>query len=104
MSENGDFIGGFGKIGYEMDETTTFKYESNIAKTATTAVASTDDAWKATSKTALNDCAKGAIWSLKIDPSTSGNGLKWTAQYKSPAVESKCSILTPRFTDLTRGS
>ena len=102
VSENGDYLGGFNKIGYEMTDTQTFEYKSSISADATIAVASKAAAWEAKSKVALNDCTKGTSWLLKIDPSTSGNGLKWTASYS--ALESKCSILTPRFLDMSRGS
>lgn len=103
VSENGDFVGNFGKIGYEMGDTQTFQYIDGVSGTdGTTAVASIASAWKAKSKVALNDCTSGTEWQLDLDKSTSGNGLKWVAKYS--AGESKCSILTPRFKDLTRGS
>ena len=102
VAEVGDYIGGFKKIGYEMQSTTTFTYSSVIDDAATVALAATAKAWSAKSNVALNDCTKGTEWNLKIDPSSTGNGLKWTASYSQ--LESKCSILTPRFLDMSRGS
>lgn len=103
VAEVGDFLGSFEKIGYEMDETTNFKYEDNIDGANTVAIA-TGVQWQATSKVALNDCAKGAIWQLAAAASSTGNGAKWTASYVSPATEAACGLLTPRFLDMTRGN
>lgn len=105
IAENGDFMGDFVAIGYEMTETTSFEYNNGITPasgTHTAVLGAQAKAWQAKSKVALNDCAKGTEWNLKVDKSSSGNGAKWEASYS--AAESKCSILTPRFKDLTRGS
>jgi len=103
IAENGDYMGNFTSIGYEMQSTTTFTYASAITA-QTVALASTNDAWKATSNVALNNCASGSKWSLALAKSSTGNGASWTASYTpaSGATEADCSVLTPRFKDLTR--
>lgn len=98
IAENGDWMGGFGQIGYEMGETNTFTYTSGI--TEKTSLAAADDAWVAASKTALNNCAKGATWTLKLAPSSTGNGAAWDYEMSDAT---NCLILTPRFADLKRG-
>ena len=105
IAENGDYMGDFTAIGYEMQNTTTFSYTNGVQVANgvhTAALAAQAAAWKAKSLVALNDCTKGTEWQLDLDKSSSGNGAKWEAKYS--ANESKCSILTPRFKDLTRGS
>ena len=99
IAENGDWMGGFGQIGYEMGETTTFTYTDGIGNKVS--LAADEDAWVAASKSALNDCTKGSKWTLKLYPSSTGNGAAWET-----AVENsdKCLILTPRFSDLQRGT
>jgi len=103
IAENGDYMGTFKQIGYEMDKTTNFEYTTAISSSDTTktALKSTANAWKATSQTALNECKKGSSWSLKIDASSTGNGAAWTA---SMGDQTNCEALTPRFLDLTRGT
>lgn len=100
ITENGDYMGSFKSIGYEMDSSSVFGYSSAITEDKKD-LASQTDAWKATSKSALNDCPKNATWSLKLDPSATGNGAAWTASYSD---QSNCKVLTPRFSDLTRGT
>ena len=93
-------MGSFKSIGYEMDSSSVFGYSSTISEEKV-ALASKADAWKATSKSALNDCPKTSSWSLKLDPSATGNGAAWTASYSD---STNCKVLTPRFSDLTRGT
>ena len=99
IAENGDWMGSFGDIGYEMGETNTFKYDSGIKAKAS--LAASDDAWTAESKSALNNCTKGNVWTLKLFPSSTGNGAAWEAD---AGDATNCLILTPRFTDLQRGT
>lgn len=101
IAEVGDYIGSFSKIGYEMDQTTSFKYESAITGTNTVSLATgSTGAWKATSLVALNDCTKGQTWQLNVAQSQSGNGAAWTTNQLS----AQCEVLTPRFGDLARGT
>ena len=100
IAENGDWMGDFTKIGYEMQSTTSFDYTTTIS--GTEALNTKARAWSATSKVALNDCVSGTQWNLQLDKSSTGNGAKWTASY-AVGAESKCSILTPRFKDMSRG-
>lgn len=102
IAENGDYMGTFKQIGYEMDKTTNFEYTTAITSSdnGKVALASTENAWKATSQTALNECKKSSTWSLKIAQSSTGNGAAWTA---SMSDLTNCEALTPRFLDLTRG-
>lgn len=105
ISENGDKIGDFTAIGYEMQQTQTFDYVDGVTPedgVHTVALAETDPAWYAKSRVALNDCPKDVQWELKLEASSSGNGAKWTASYS--ANETECAVLTPRFKDLTRGN
>ena len=101
IAESGDQMGTFTDIGYEIgdasNETTDFTYSTAI--TAKGDIAQTADAWKAAAKSGLNNCASGA-WSLKLDPSSTGNGAAWTASVSSD----DCKALTPRFKDLSRGT
>ena len=102
IAEVGDYIGGFGKIGYEMQATTSFDYKGSIASSGTVALGTgATGAWEAKSLVALNDCTKGSSWTLDVAASQSGNGAKWEANY--PANQTACETLTPRFGDLTRG-
>lgn len=93
-------MGTFSDIGYAMDTSANFSYATNI-NSSKAALTETAKAWYATSKSALNDCPKAATWNLKLSPSSTGNGAAWEASYSN---ESACSVLTPRFKDLTRGT
>ena len=104
IAENGDFMGGFTEIGYEMGNTTNFNYDSEID--AKTSLVSTSDAWTATSNSALNDCTKGSKWALNLAPSSTGNGAAWTTNTGTGtgSLSEDCKALTPRFADLARGT
>lgn len=105
IAENGDWMGGFTEIGYEMGNTTNFNYSSAI--TEKTSLASKDDAWTATSNSALNECIKGSKWALNLAQSSTGNGAAWTTNADDGAtggLSEDCKALTPRFTDLKRGT
>ncbi len=99
IAENGDYYGSFTKIGYEMGNTSNFTYSSSL-ESGTAALASATAVWKATSLSALNNCAKSSTWELNLAPSSTGNGAAWTTNTLLDA----CSALTPRFTDLQRGT
>lgn len=100
IAENGDFYGSFAKIGYEMDQTNVFTYSSSLASGTALLSAAQGGEWKATSKSALNDCGSGSTWELNIAASSTGNGAAWTTNTLTDA----CEALTPRFGDLARGT
>lgn len=102
IAENGNVVGNFTKIGYEMSSNGPFTYSNGVSGTDDTQALSTSkiDAWVATSKVALNDCATGSTWTLEVKAAANGNGAAWNAVIDP---SSTCSVLTPRFTDLTRG-
>ena len=101
IAENGDFYGSFAKIGYEIGETTNFKYTSSL-EDGTAALAEATGVWDAESKTALNDCVKQTHWQLNLNASSSGNGAAWTTNVSS--LGDACMALTPRFDDHKRGT
>ena len=98
IAENGDWMGSFTDIGYEMGNTTIFSYSSSISEKSSLEAAT--GAWQATSLSALNNCQKGKKWSLNLAPSSTGNGAAWTTANDGG---DDCLSLTPRFTDLARG-
>ena len=99
IAENGDWMGSFTDIGYEMGSTNVFTYTSSIS--AKSSLATKTGAWSATSLSALNNCAKGKVWQLDLYQSSTGNGAAWEAKTND---DTNCLILTPRFADLTRGT
>lgn len=104
IAENGDWMGSFTDIGYEMGNTTNFNYTSGIASKVS--LATKTGAWVATSNSALNDCTKGAQWKLDLYLSSSGNGAAWETNADdgySSGLAAACKALTPRFADLKRG-
>ena len=105
IAENGDWMGSFTDIGYEMGETTNFDYASDISAKAS--LAAKNGAWKATSKSALNECTKSSVWQLNLAPSSTGNGAVWETNADAGAtggLSEACKALTPRFADLKRGT
>ncbi|WP_173383855.1 hypothetical protein [Fibrobacter succinogenes] len=102
IAENGDFYGSFAKIGYEMDATTNFNYTSSLTSGTAALTAAQGEEWKATSKSALNDCTSGSEWILNLSASSTGNGAAWTTNASS--LGDACMALTPRFNDFARGT
>ena len=104
IAENGDVVGEFAQIGYEMSSNGPFQYEDQIqgdnTKHTAALPASATAAWQASSKVALNNCASGTAWILNVQSSSTGNGAAWT----TGTLSSDCEVLTPRFGDLARGT
>lgn len=104
IAENGNVVGEFSQIGYEMSSNGPFTYSNKVSGDATkhTAALSTTaaDAWEAESKVALNNCATGSKWTLKVQLADNGNGAAWTTNQ----LTADCEVLTPRFGDLARGT
>ena len=97
IAEIGDTLSTFQAIGYEISDTPNFSYvDSWGEKKALT----TGAAWTATSKVALNDCAKGKTWVLTANQSATGNGAAWTTN----ALDAECEALTPQFKNLQKGT
>jgi len=106
IAENGNVVGQFNKIGYEMSSNGPFQYNDKVANTdANTSTLSAHgtavEAWEAKSKVALNDCTTGQTWTLKTESANNGNGAKWTTAMSD---DTHCGVLTPRFGDLARGN
>ena len=76
--------------------TTVFDYTDEFkAKDKGTAMVNSSDlgsqiAWKATAKTALNECKINSVWTINIEPSGDGSAIKYTAK-------AGCSELTANF-------
>ncbi len=104
IAENGNVVGEFSQIGYEMSSNGPFTYSNKVSgdQTKHTAALSTTaaDAWEAESKVALNNCATGSKWTLKVQLADNGNGAAWTTN----TLSADCEVLTPRFGDLARGT
>jgi len=99
IAENGNVIGQFSKIGYEMPTNgKAFKYTDKVSAATVDLTASLADAWEGESIVALNNCASGSKWNLQAKTSSTGNGASWTASITG----TNCDALTPRFTDLSR--
>ncbi len=103
VSEKGDTLGTWGGIGYRMQNSASFTYDSVLAvKTELKSEAA--DVWKATSNVKLNDCAKGNVWSLSAKSASkdaSGATVAYTAKVNNAETDNDCSILTPQFYNLT---
>jgi len=103
VSEKGDTLGTWGGIGYRMQNSASFTYDSVLAaKTELKSEAA--DVWKATSNVKLNDCAKGKVWSLSAKSASkdaSGATVAYTAKVDGVEADNDCSILTPQFYNLT---
>lgn len=103
VAEKGDTLGTWGAIGYKMQNSASFTYDSVLsAKTALGTTAA--EVWKATSAVKLNDCAKGKTWSLSAESATgdaSGATVAYTAKVDNATTDNDCSILTPQFYSLT---
>ena len=104
IAENGDVVGEFAQIGYEMSSNGPFQYDDQIqgdnTKHTAALPSSATAAWQATSKVALNNCASGSEWVLNVQASSTGNGAAWTVG----SLDTECEVLTPRFGDLARGT
>lgn len=103
VAEKGDFLGTWGAIGYKMQNSASFEYDSVL--TQATELKTTDAVvWTATSAVKLNDCAKGKIWSLKAKSASgdaSGATVAYTAEIDNQTADNECSVLTPQFYSLT---
>lgn len=85
-------IGGWKKIGYVMNATTNFTYAGDTEDGIVSVTTGKADAWNATSKVALNDCAIGAKWQLDVSGADNGNSVNYTATPPTCGV-----ALTPTF-------
>lgn len=99
-----DSIDSWYKIGYKAAgsgssskyETTTFTYEGKVdaAQAVTTGK---DDAWMATAKVKLNDCAIGGIWHMNVVKATDVGG---EISFEPKVSSTDCEMLTPSFTKI----
>lgn len=106
VSEAGNQIGDWTKIGYKMANTSVFTYSEPATGFTDNTVALSSgmkDAWVATSLAALNDCGLGSTWAISVEQngSTGGSAVyvaEVTAASESTAAD--CKALTPSFEKL----
>ena len=98
MSES-NVLGGWTMIGYSgpgasdnasSSHTTNFGYKGSIAANST-ASATTNNDWAATSRVPLNDCATGT-WSITSVPASGG-----TVTFNAAITGNGCEPLTPSY-------
>ena len=105
ISETGIYIGNWKAIGYNMDQSSNFKYEEASANqswsgNSTTLSGGATDAWKATSFAALNDCAAGAAWSIAVSQNGSTGGSALYNGKITGGTVAECEILNASFVKL----
>ena len=94
------------KTNSESYSTTVYDYTNSFegADNKTTMVGSISGAtegWRATAKTALNDCKISSYWLLKFNKSGDGASLQYTAEINpNGGTETDCSSLTPNFKNI----
>ena len=95
------------KNGPESYTTTVFDYTNSFAgaNNGTTMVGSIQAAtegWRATNKTALNDCKISSYWTMSFDKSGDGASLKYTAAITaaSGGQNADCEALTANFANI----
>lgn len=103
VSEVGEYYGSWTTIGYSIgtnNATNNFSFTDGLGNTTSAALPATATAaWTATSKVALNDCALGSAWIVKVAKGTTGGAIAYSAAY-APAgssTEANCKALTPNF-------
>ena len=100
------YIAPGGKNGPESYTTNVFDYTNSFegANNGTTMVGSINadtEGWRATAKTALNDCKISSYWTLSFNKSGDGSALKYTAAITSNGGQNAdCEALTANFTNI----
>lgn len=100
------YIAPGGKNGPESYTTNVFDYTNSFegADKGTTMVGSINadtEGWRATAKTALNDCKISSYWTLAFNKSGDGSALKYKAEIKSNGgTDADCEALTANFTNI----
>jgi len=61
-----------------------------------------EEGWKATAKTALNDCKIQSTWTLEFEKSGDGSALKYTAAINAATggADADCKSLSPNFANI----
>ena len=82
----------------EFSPTDTEKETTMVGDIGTTAT----EGWKATAKTALNDCKIQSYWNIKMKQAGSGASLAYTADITaaSGGTKTDCSSLTANFSNI----
>jgi len=110
-------IGNWANIGYiapgsktdaDNYSTTVFDYKNNFAggNNGTTMVGSitgTPEGWRATAKTALNDCKISSYWTITMAQAGNGASVAYTAAITDLGNNSdntNCKSLTPNFMNI----
>src|SRR5574344_2338201 len=100
-----DSVDSWYKIGYKAAgegssskfETTTFTYEGGVSAAQGVMTAATD-AWKATAKVKLNDCAATTgVWHMDIVAASANGG---EISFNPHVSSTDCEMLTPSFTKI----
>ena len=98
------YIAPGGKTNSESYSTNVFDYTNSFegANNGTTmvgSIASATEGWRATNKTALNDCKISSYWTMSFDKSGDGASLKYTAAITaaSGGQNADCEALTANF-------
>ena len=102
------YIAPGGKNASDSYTTNVFDYTNTTytgANNGTTMVGSINadtEGWRATAKTALNDCKISSYWTLAFNKSGDGSALKYTAEIKaaSGGQDGDCEALTANFKNI----
>ena len=102
------YIAPGGKNAADSYTTTVFDYTNTTytgANNGTTMVGSitaATEGWRATAKTALNDCKISSYWTISFDKSGDGAALKYTAAITaaSGGQNADCESLTANFANI----
>ncbi len=102
------YIAPGGKTNSESYSTTVFDYTNSFTgadtQKGTTMVGSLSAAtegWRATTKTALNDCKIQSYWWIKFNKSGDGASVSYEADITTTGTtKNDCSSLTPNFTNI----
>ena len=105
ISETGEYYGNFKIIGYSApgqdSKTTNFEYTNpgSYQENTLALPSSAEDAWVASSRIKLNDCALGGEWKVQVEKANQGSAadaVKFTAVIDGD----NCEELTPSFTKI----
>lgn len=102
------YIAPGGKTSSESYSTTVFDYTNAFTGTGTSgttmvgSISAAQEGWRATAKTALNDCKIASYWTLSFDKSGDASALKYTAAITaaSGGPNGDCEALTANFANI----
>ena len=97
------------KTNTESYNTTVFAYTNSFTGTGTTGstmvenLGNNTEGWRATAKTALNDCANQSYWSVEMSKSGTGASVSYTSKItdsSNTSDNSNCKTLTANFVNI----